>query len=147
MICLYGSLGCLWSCCNTRHACPYITTGHFDAIPGELRLKAWESRMMTAFLAVCLRRVWQTCDASLRSAELQLCTSLASQVANWSLDLEQCPIELSYQQAVRLHDSGVEILVKNWLSRTWFSLVRLNQNSFLVQLIFDLQGSARPTRP
>lgn len=60
--------------------------------------------MMTTFLAVCLRKVWS--DNRNGDVELELCTVLASQVSNWSLDLEQCPIELDFESAQRLHDTG-----------------------------------------
>ena len=63
--------------------------------------------MMTTFLAVCLRKVWS--DNRNGDVELELCTVLASQVSNWSLDLEQCPIELDFESAQRLHDTGHQI--------------------------------------
>ena len=70
-------------------------------------MKAFETRLMTTFLAVCLRSVWSSVDASLRTVELELCTVLATQASNWSLDMEVCPIDLDVEQASRLHDSGV----------------------------------------
>ena len=48
----------LWFVEQSRHSPSYITAGHFDAVPGELRLKAFETRLMTTFLAICLRSVW-----------------------------------------------------------------------------------------
>jgi len=93
-----------------RHAAPNITTGHFDVLPGELRLKAWASRIMVTFLAVCLRHIWTTIDPGLRTVELELCTVLAIQISNWSLDLERCPIELTHDQAERLYDNGMKQL-------------------------------------
>ena len=88
-----------------RLAGPYITCGHFDMNPGELRLKAYESRIMTTFLAVCLKSVWDR-NAANRSLELELCLALASKVSNWSADLERCPIDMTREQAVRLYDDG-----------------------------------------
>ena len=66
---------------------------------------------MTSFLATCLRALSTSVDVTLHTVELKLCTSLATQVSNWSLDLEQCPVELSWEQACRLYDGGVENLV------------------------------------
>ena len=94
-------------CGISRHTPSYITNGHFDAVPGELRLKAFETRLMTTFLAICLRSVWASVDATQRTVELELCTVLATQASNWSLDMEQCPIDLDFEQASRLYESGV----------------------------------------
>ena len=96
-----------------RLAGPFITTGHFDLNPGELRLKAYESRVMNTFLAVCLRSVWVSSTESQRSVELQLCLLLASQMSNWSAALEQSPIDLSREQALRLHADGIKNLITN----------------------------------
>lgn len=68
---------------------------------------------MTSYLAVCLQAVWRRCGAGHRDVELELCTVLGTRISNWSLDLEQCPIELDYVQARRLYDSGVECLTTN----------------------------------
>ena len=97
----------VWS---SRHGSPYITLGHFDAVPGELRLKAWESRMMTSFLAVCCRTL--RARMTNEDVELDLCLLLTTKISNWSLDLEQCPIELDLDQSLRLHDLGMESLIK-----------------------------------
>jgi hypothetical protein len=97
----------LWFVEQSRHSPSYITAGHFDAVPGELRLKAFETRLMTTFLAICLRSVWSSVDAARRTADLELCTVLATQASNWSLDMERFPIYLDFEQASRLHESGV----------------------------------------
>ena len=95
---------------HTRLAGPHITTGHFDVIPGELRLKARESRCMTTFLAVCLRALCTSLDEGAHTVELKLCTVLATNLSNWSLELEQCDIDLTYEQALHLHRTGHEWL-------------------------------------
>lgn len=59
----------LWFVEQSRHSPSYITAGHFDAVPGELRLKAFETRLMTTFLAICLRSVWSSVDAARRTAD------------------------------------------------------------------------------
>ena len=91
----------------------FITTGHFDAVRGELKLKAYATRIMVTFLAVCLRSACNARDPSEQSVELRLCTLLLTQLSNWSLDVETCPIELTAEQAQRLYDTGMEFLVPN----------------------------------
>lgn len=66
--------------------------------------------MMTAFLAVCCRTLRSRMTNE--DVELDLCLLLTTQISNWSLDLEQCPIELDLDQSLRLHDSGMESLTK-----------------------------------
>ena len=95
---------------HTRLAGPHITTGHFDVIPGELRLKARESRCMTTFLAVCLRALCTSLEEGAHTVELKLCTVLATNLSNWSLYLEQCDFDLTYEQALHLHRTGHEWL-------------------------------------
>lgn len=79
---------------------------------------------MTTFLAVCLRAAWSSLDASLRTHELQLCTVLATQISNWSLDLEQCPYDLDLEQATRLYDSGLENLAKDKFQSKQFPFLK-----------------------
>lgn len=74
---------------------------------------------MTTYLSVCLQAVWRRCGAGHRDVELELCTVLGTRISNWSLDLEQCPIELDYVQARRLYDSGVECLTTNLRYLVW----------------------------
>ena len=91
-----------------RYAAQYITCGHFDAVPGELRLKAYGSRIMISFLAICLRAL----SISHRPSEsLQLCYLMMTRLSNWCLDLETYPIELSPEQAQHLYDTGKESLM------------------------------------
>lgn len=101
-----------------RLAASHISTGHFDSVPGELRLKAYESRVMVSFLSLCLRRVWETCGDANRTTELELNTALTTRFSNWSLDLEQCPINLTSEQAERLRASGTESLVNHYSATT-----------------------------
>lgn len=92
-----------------RYAAQYITSGHFDAVPGELRLKAYGSRIMISFLAICLRTLHNSHDSS---ESLLLCSLMMTRLSNWCLDLETCPIELSLEQAQRLYDTGKEPLMQ-----------------------------------
>ena len=96
--------------CQIRLSLPIITTGHFDAIPGELRLKAWATRVLVAFMAVCLRDVVQRTDASNQTVDLKLATLGCTQIANWSLMLENYPLNLSEEQATNLYDLGMKYL-------------------------------------
>ena len=77
---------------------------------------------MVTFLAVCLRHVWSTRDVAARTVDLELCTVLATNVSNWSLYLEQCPIDLTREQALHLHTSGHEKLIR-FLSALLFVFV------------------------
>ena len=95
-----------------RYAAQYITTGHFDAAAGELKLKAYGTRIMISFLAICLRTACDARDPSQQSEELRLCTLMMTQLSNWSLDVEMCPIDLSQEQADRLYDTGMEFLIQ-----------------------------------
>ena len=108
-----------------RYAAQFITTGHFDAVGGELKLEAYGTRIMISFLAICLRTACDARDPSQQSEELKLCTLMMTQLSNWSLDLEMCPIDLSQEQGDRLYDTGMEYLIQwqNVLFK-WF------QNSF-----------------
>ena len=100
----------LWN----RLSIPNITTGHFDEIPGELRLKAWHSRVMVAFLAVCLQQVVVATPEAERTTDLILSAQATLQIANWNLDLEMCPIDLSQEEGDRLYIQGMAILVWTW---------------------------------
>lgn len=109
--------GCwLFFTCGPRLSIPIITTGHFDMIPGELRLKAWHSRVMVAFLAVCLQQVVAATPPAERSLDLTLIATATLQISNWNLDLENCPIDLDEEQANRLYDDGMQHLA---LLLTW----------------------------
>ena len=105
-MCILGYLtSTIWP---SRHAAQFITIGYFDAIPGELRLKAYGTRIMISFLAVCLRSLCEQLDASQQTDELRLCSLMMTQLSNWNLDLENCPIDLTEEQAERLYATGME---------------------------------------
>lgn len=94
-----------------RLSLPIISTGHFDAIPGELRLKAYATRVLVAFMAVCLRDLVHRTPASEQTVDLKLATLGCTQIANWSLMLETYPLNLSEAQATNLYDLGMKHLV------------------------------------
>ena len=93
---------------KTRHAAQFITMGHFDSVVGELRLKAYGTRVMITFLAICLQSLWKRCTPAQRTDELRLCCLMMTQLSNWQLDLEGCPIDLTEEQANRLFRTGME---------------------------------------
>ena len=95
-----------------RYAAQFITTGHFDAVGGELKLKAYGIRIRISVLVICLRTACDAPDPSQQSEELKLCTLMMTQLSNWSLDLEMCPIDLSQEQGDRLYDTGMEYLLQ-----------------------------------
>ena len=100
----------LWN----RLSLPIITTGHFDETSGELRLKAWHTRVMVAFLAVCLQQVVVATPEAERTTDLILSAQATLQIANWNLDLEMCPIDLSQEEGNRLYIQGMAVLVWTW---------------------------------
>ena len=63
---------------------------------------------MISFLAVCLRSLCEQLDASQQTDELRLCSLMMTQLSNWNLDLENCPIDLTEEQAERLYATGME---------------------------------------
>ena len=72
--------------------------------------------------------------------ELDLCLLLTTKISNWSLDLEQCPIELDLDQSLRLHDLGMESLIKKNGSFAWLFGFVVNWNCDHVQNIFVNAG-------
>lgn len=95
-----------------HHGQPIITKGHLHVEDfAELRLKAYSSRIMTAFLAVVLKGLYQErTEAGEASPDLALVTTATAQLANWSLCLEQAPYKLSDREAQTLFDQGMEPL-------------------------------------
>ncbi|CAK9060915.1 Uncharacterized protein SCF082_LOCUS32000 [Durusdinium trenchii] len=95
-----------------HHGQPIITKGHLHVEDfAELRLKAYSSRIMTAFLAVVLKGLYQErTEAGEASPDLALVTTATAQLANWSLCLEQAPYKLSDREAQTLFDQGMEFL-------------------------------------
>jgi hypothetical protein len=66
---------------------------------------------MVAFLAVCLQQVVVATPEAERTTDLILSAQATLQIANWNLDLEMCPIDLSQEEGDRLYIQGMAILV------------------------------------
>lgn len=97
---------------GVRHGQPVITKNHlhFDMGGPELRLKAYATRVMCAFLAVCLRSTCEKIPREEASQDLILVTAATAQMANWSLLLEESPLMLSPERANLLFDAGMQQL-------------------------------------
>ena len=95
-----------------NHGQPVITKGHLAlADYAELRLKAYASRVMTAYLAVALKALMENqTGIDQCSQDLRLVTAATVELANWSLLLETFPYDLSHQQAETLFESGMKLL-------------------------------------
>jgi hypothetical protein len=132
-----------------RYAAQFITTVFFDAVGGELKLKAYGARIRISFLVICLRTACDAPDPSQQSEELKLCTLMMTQLSNWSLDLEMCPIDLSQEQGDRLYDTGMEYLLQcQHVLFKWFQIHFVDVYTWHcgVELSCLSKGSARPTR-
>lgn len=77
----------------------------------ELRLKAWTSRVLTAYLAVSLHDLAQATPADQRDQELVLATTALAKLADWMLTVERYPRYLSAEQIVNLQRLCWESLV------------------------------------
>ncbi len=90
----------------------FITSGHLHLEDfAELTMKAYTSRVFTAYMAVCLRTLITNpaVDAS-ADTDLQLICLATGQLANWMLDLETKPLELSVEQANSLYSGSMASL-------------------------------------
>ena len=98
---------------SINHEQPVITKGHLNLTDyAELRLKAYASRVMTAYLAVVLKRLQSEKNLTGDSPDdLKLITAATAQFANWSLLLEKYPYDLSESQAQTLYDEGLKLLI------------------------------------
>ena len=75
-----------------------VKTGEYP----ELRLKAWTSRVLCAFLAVCLHEVCQQIPAAERDQELVLATAAMAKLADWMLLVERSPRLMSAEQVAKV---------------------------------------------
>ena len=103
----------------------YLGHLHMNSEHAELKLKAWASRMLTPFLAVCLK---EACAKRSSQGE-QVPESMAvaavalNRLADWMLKLEQAPRYLSDMQAQELWDLHLEFLQSyDWLAKRFASL-------------------------
>lgn len=90
---------------DVRHYQPHIPTALIVVAAGEypeLRLKAWTSRVITAFLAVCLGDLCQRFDDAERPVQLALAAASCMKLSEWMLMMERYPRFLTQQQADHL---------------------------------------------
>ena len=91
----------------------------------ELRLKAWTSRLITAFLAVALQDVCSQFTDADRPAQLTMATAACAKLSEWMLLLERYPKLLTQNQADHLYAVSWEIL-------DWSSIVFMFKNLIIV---------------
>lgn len=102
---------------SRRHSQAIISGGLFHRTAGdfvELRLKAWNSRIMTAFLTVCLDNVLKNIPAADRTPALKLTTATMHSMSTWMLRLEGADKRLSAEDAQWLWDEGNRCLALSW---------------------------------
>lgn len=88
-----------------RHYQPYIPVSVMAVKPGEypeMRLKAWTSRLLTAFLAVCLSDLCQQLPPHERDQELVLAAAVLAKMSEWMLAVERCPRLMTVQLAANV---------------------------------------------
>ena len=93
-----------------RHYQPFIPTALIVVPAGEfpeLRLKAWASRVVTAFVSVCLQDLSAQHQGELPQL-LAAATVACAKLAEWMLMVEKYPRLLTEQQANHLYNLGWE---------------------------------------
>ena len=96
-----------------RHYQPFIPTALLAVPAGdfpELRLKAWSSRVITAFISVCLQDLSARYSDATRPPLLAAATVAVAKLAEWMLLVEKYPRLLSEEQAEHLYNVGWETL-------------------------------------
>ena len=96
----------------------YIGTAHLHQEDwAELRLKAYASRVFTAFMAVCLQVVQRQHGNS--GMDLNLITVATQQVSTWMLDVEVYPLDLTDEQSEHIY---IYIYICYRVSVTWLCI-------------------------
>ena len=99
--------------CNLHGINPgqrYIGKGHLHQEDwAELRMKAYASRVFTAFMAVCLESLVQQLAPNVDD-DLALVSLACAQLANFMLAEENAPIKLSDETAEALYCEGMKLL-------------------------------------
>ena len=96
-----------------RHYQPFIPSALLVVPAGdfpELRLKAWSSRIITAFVSICLQDVSSTYSNATRSPLLAAATMASAKLSEWMLLIERYPRLLTEEQAEHLYNVGWETL-------------------------------------
>ena len=87
----------------------YIGTAHLHQEDwAELRLKAYGSRVFTAFMAVCLQVVQR--EHGHADMDLNLITVATQQLSTWMLDVEVYPLDLTDAQSEHIYATGFQSL-------------------------------------
>ena len=87
----------------------FIGTAHLHQEDwAELRLKAYASRVFTAFMAVCLQIVQKQHGNT--DMDLNLITVATQQLSTWMLDVEVYPLDLTDEQSDHIYATGFQSL-------------------------------------
>ena len=87
----------------------FIGTAHLHQEDwAELRLKAYASRVFTAFMAVCLQVVQRQHGNA--DMDLNLITVATQQLSTWMLDVEIYPLDLTDEQSEHIYATGFQSL-------------------------------------
>lgn len=100
-----------------RHYQPHIPTALLIVGAGEypeLRLKAWTSRVLTAYLSVALQELCQRFTDANRPLQLALAAASCGKMSEWLLLVERYPRYLSEVEAQHLHTVAWEFLRFNY---------------------------------
>lgn len=131
--------GCFFVCNSLimampwRHYQPYIPVTVMAVKAGEypeLRLKAWTSRVLTSFLAVCMKDLNERLAG--QDEEVSMGAAAMVKLSDWMLSVERSPRLLSEDQANDLH-------LKSW--RFLSSIFEFFQLQ-LYNLVFNLVGAS-----
>ena len=91
----------------------FIGTAHLHQEDwAELRLKAYGSRVFTAFMAVCLQVVQR--EHGHADLDLNLITVATQQLSTWMLDVEFYPLDLTDAQSEHIYATGFQSLGYSW---------------------------------
>ena len=96
-----------------RHYQPFIPTALLVVPAGdfpELRFKAWSSRVITAFVSVCLQDLSARYTSATRPPLLAAATMACAKLSEWMLLVEKYPRFLTEEQAEHLYNVGWETL-------------------------------------
>lgn len=94
-----------------------------------MRLKAWTSRVLTAFLAVCLNDLSSGYRSEQRDRELSLSTAALVSLADWMLTIERSPRLLTSVQANDLEE-------KAWRFLGWWCVYIIRSKTAFIDKMF-----------
>lgn len=103
--------------CHIPVALLNVPAGEFP----ELRLKAWTSRVLTAFLSVCLQDLCSRFANGVRPPRLALAAGSCAKLSEWMLKCERTPRYMTQTQADELQAVAWEFAGLIYL---WFFILR-----------------------